>query len=284
MLIPGRRPGGTSGRRYLLCACLVLGALPASGISISVYVAAPNVVSSPATGGTPYSETFNSDAGWPTGLSTAPVTRTIGTFALSPSSALRTQASDQYGGASGTQYAAFGAQSGTSGAITLNLSNPVEYFGLWWSAIDANNGISLYNGNDFLLRFTGADLISLFAASPTLTAQNGSTYSTSSYLGKPGTRPRRNTGEYYAYTMFRISGLTFTRVVFDNSNTTATGFEMDNLEIRTGNFAIPNSTVLLRTYDVQPVPEPSVWIPAGAGLLWLAWRRRRAAAGNAERT
>ncbi len=274
----GRGTGDTLGRRCLLCACLVLGGVPARGISISVYVAAPNVVSSPATGGTAYSETFNSGSAWPTGLRTAPVTRPIGTFALSPSSALRIQASDQYGGANGSRYAAFGAQSGTSGAITLNLSNPVEYFGLWWSAIDANNGISLYSGNDFLMRFTGAELISLFAASPTLTAQNGTVYPTSDYRGKPGTSPRQNTGEYYAYTMFRVSGLTFTRVVFDNSGTTATGFEMDNLQIRTGNFSIPNSTVLLRTYDVQPVPEPSVWIPAGAGLLWLAWRRRRAAA------
>jgi len=63
--------------------------------------------------------------------------------------------------------------------------------------------------------------------------------------------------------------------VFDNSGTTATGFEMDNLQTRAGNFTIPNSTVLLTSYNIQAVPEPDVWIPAGAALLLAAWRRRR---------
>ncbi|MCS7042389.1 MAG: hypothetical protein NZR01_06315 [Bryobacteraceae bacterium] len=248
--------------------------LPAHAITISIYAAAPGVVSSPATGGTAYNESFNSTSAWPTGLRTSPVTRPIGTFQLSPTSALQIQASDQYGGAGGSRYAAFGAQSGTAGAITLNLSNPTTFFGLWWSAIDPNNGISLYNGSNLLLRFSGADLISLFAV-PTLTAQSGTAYATSSYRGKPGTSPLQNAGEYYVYTMFRISGLTFTRVVFDNSGSTASGFEMDNLQIRTGNFSIPTSSVLLRTYSMTPVPEPAFWMPAGAALGWLAWRRRR---------
>lgn len=244
----------------------------ARGISISVYVAAPNTVSSPATGGTALTDTYDS---WQRRLYTAPVTGAVGTYQLSSTSALRVQDSDQYGGAGNTRYAAFGAQTGTSGAITLNLSNPATFFGLWWSAIDANNGISFYSGNHFLMRFTGADLISLFSASPTLTAQNGALYQSSAYSGKPGTNPPQNTAEYYAYTMFRVSGLAFTRVVFDNSGSAASGFEMDNLQIRTGNFTIPGTTVLLRSYEVQAVPEPSFWIPAAAALLWLARLRRR---------
>ncbi len=235
-------------------------------------MAAPDVVASPATGGTAFTDTYNN---WQRRLYTAPVTGALGTFQLSTASALRVQNDDQYGGAGNSRYAAFGAQSGTSGAISLNLSNPATFFGLWWSAIDANNGISFYNGNSFLLRFSGADIIALFGASPTLTAQNNTVYSTSAYLGKPGTNPRQNTSEYYAYTMFRISGLAFTRVVFDNSGSTASGFEMDNLQVRTGNFTIPGTTVLLRSYQIQAVPEPSVWIPGAAGLLWLARVRRR---------
>jgi len=257
-----------------LLVVLAASALPSTAISISVYVAAPGVVSSPATGGTAQNETFSS--GWGAGLYTAPMTRNIGVFQLSASSALAIQGSDQYGGAgNGGRYAAFGAQSGTAGAITLNLTNPTTFFGLWWSAIDANNGVSLYNNDTFLMRISGADLIRLFSASPTVTAQSGATYQTSAYLGKPGTNPRPNSGEYYAYAMFRASGLTFNRVVFDNSGTTATGFEMDNLQTRAGNFTIPNSTVLLTSYNIQAVPEPDVWIPAGAALLLAAWRRRR---------
>lgn len=251
-------------RGSLILATLLM---PCHAISISVYLAPPNAVASPATGGTAYNENFNN---WSLGNRTSPVNRPIGTFQLSSSSALNIRGADVYGGANGTRYAAFGAQSGTSGAISLNLSNPAEYFGLWWSAVDANNGVSFYNGNDFLFHFSGADVIALLAASPTLVAQDGTTtYTASQYRSRSA-----NPGEYYAYTMFRISGLTFTKVVFDNSGSIATGFELDNLQIRTGNLSIPATSVLLRTYNVTPVPEPAVWIPAGAALVWLAHRRR----------
>lgn len=248
-------------------------ALPGSAVSISVYIAAPNVVSSPATGGTAVDENFSS--GWPAGLYTVDRTRNIGTFDLAAQSALRIQNSDQYGGAGNSgRYAAFGAQSGTAGAITLNLTNPTTFFGMWWSAIDAYNGVSLYSGDRLLMRISGSDIIGLLGVA-TLTAQNGSTYSASSYLGKPGTSPRRNAGEYYAYAMFHASGLAFDRVVFDNSGTTATGFEMDNLQVRTGNFVIPGTTVLLTQYQVTAVPEPGVWPVVCAGLAACVWRRRR---------
>ncbi len=256
---------------------LLLGcAAPCSAISISVYIAAPNVVSSPATGGTAVNENFSSSSNWAQGTYTADRVRNIGTFDLSPQSALRIQNSDQYGGAGNSgRYGAFGAQTGTSGAITLNLTNPTTFFGMWWSAIDAYNGVSLYDNNTFLMRISGADMISLFTASSTLTAQNNSVYQTNSYLGKPNTNPRQNTGEYYAYTMFYASGLTFNRVVLDNSGTTATGFEFDNFQTRSGTFTIPGSTVLLTQYQISAAPEPSVWIPAGLGLIAAAWWRRR---------
>ncbi|MEJ5368798.1 MAG: PEP-CTERM sorting domain-containing protein [Bryobacteraceae bacterium] len=264
-------------------ACLIAAAtlLPCSGISISVYIAAPRVVSSPVTGGTAVNENFSSNPNWANGLYTTDRTRNIGTFDLSPHSALRIQNSDQYGGAGNSgQYAAFGAQTGTAGAITLNLTNPTTFFGMWWSAIDPYNGVSLYDGNSLLMRIGGSDVISLLGVAA-LTAQNGTQYQTSAYLGKPGTNPRPNSGEYYAYVMFHASGLTFNRVVFDNSGTTATGFEMDNLQTQSGSFVIPGSTVLLTQYQITAVPEPGAWLPACAGLaacIW--WRRRRRAAGR----
>ncbi len=256
----------------LLAACWVL---PCSAVSISVYIAGPNVVSSPASGGTAVNENFSSNPTWAAGPYTADRTRPIGTFALSPSSALRIQNSDQYGGAGNNgRYAAFGAQTGTSGAISLNLASPTTFFGMWWSAIDQYNGVSLYDNSTLLMRISGADVISLLSV-PVLTAQNGTVYSTSNYLGKPGTNPRQNTAEYYAYVMFQASGLTFNRVVFDNSGTTGTGFEMDNFQVRSGNFTIPGTTVLLTQYQISSAPEPSVWIPAALGLLGCAWWRRR---------
>ncbi len=271
-------------RAALLVGVCVAAAMPGGAISISVYIAAPNVVSSPATGGSAVNENFSSSGTiWAAGLYTSNVTRNIGTFQLSGSSALRIQNSDQYGGAGNFgRYGAFGAQTGTSGAISLNLTSPTTFFGMWWSAVDDYNGVSLYDNDVFLMRVSGADLISLMAV-PALTAQNGSQYQTSSYLGKPRTNPRQNTSEYYAYVMFQASGLTFNRVVLDNSNTASTGFEFDNFQTRSGNFVIPGSTVLLTQYEITAVPEPSVWLPACAGLaacLWWRRRRRRCAASK----
>lgn len=245
-------------------------------MSISVYLAAPNVVSSPATGGTALNEDFSPSPPWPAGRYTTDRTRNIGTFDLSPQSALQIVNSDQYGGAGNTgRYGAIGAQSGTAGAITLNLATPTTFFGMWWSAIDPYNGVSLYSGDWFLMRITGADVMALLNASNTLTAQNGTQYQRTAYLGKPATNPRQNTGEYYAYTMFHASGLTFNRVVLDNSGTTRTGFEFDNFQTRSGNFQIPGTTVLLSQYQITAVPEPGVWIPAGLGLVAAAWWRKR---------
>lgn len=271
-LLRGLRLPGAAAALVVLLA----GAFPCSAISISVYVAAPGVVSSPATGGTAVNENFSSSPNWPTGTYTADQTRSIGTFDLSPQSALSIVSSNQYGGAGNSgRYGAIGAQSGTAGAITLNLTNPTTFFGMWWSAIDPYNGVSLYDDSTFLMRISGADMISLFSASPTLTAQNNAVYQTSAYLGKPGTTPRPNSGEYYAYVMFQASGLTFNRVVLDNSGTTSTGFEFDNFQVRSGAFTIPGSTVLLTQYQVSAVPEPSAWIPAGMALIAAAWWRRR---------
>lgn len=280
MKVPRWLPG-LAGAPVLLLMTLLLGAWPCRAISISVYIAAPNAVSSPATGGTAVNENFSSNPNWGAGAYTTDRTRTIGTFDLSPQSALQIVNSDQYGGAGNNgRYGAIGAQSGTSAAITLNLTNPTTFFGMWWSAIDPNNGVSLYDNNTLLMRISGADLTALFNASSTLTAQNGTLYQRTAYLGKPGTNPRQNTGEYYAYTMFYASGLTFNRVVLDNSGTTSTGFEFDNFQTRSGNFQIPGTTVLLTQYQITAAPEPSVWIPAGLGLAAAAWwkRRRRSAA------
>jgi hypothetical protein len=265
-----------------LALLAVLGSvLPCSAISISVYIAQPGLMASPITGGSATTENFST--GWPAGQYSQQVVRTIGTFVPS-GSGFNIASNNAYGGTgTGDRFGTLGSPNGTTGAITLNLTNPNNgYFGMWWSAIDQYNGVSLFNNNELLLRITGADLQSFFG--PTnqmrqLTALSGATYTNTQYRGKPGTgnnpnnvNQRSNNGEYYAYIMFQASGLTFNRVIIDNSGTTSTGFEFDNFETRTGNFMIPTSSVLFRTYSV---PEPSVWIPTGMGLIAAAWWRRR---------
>lgn len=244
------------------------------GASISVYIAAPQVVTSPATGGTAVNETFNNIS---RGVKTTNLPRAVGVFNLSATNALSIEASGQYGGANRSRYAAFGAQSGTSGAITLNLANPAAFVGLWWSAMDGQNAISLYNGNTLLTRFSATDLTSVLSAASTISSVGGTVYNTADYRGKPATGPpRQNSGEYYAYTMFYASGLTFNRIVFDNSGTAASGFEFDNLQTRSGTITIPGANVLIT--NLQVVPEPDFWFATAGALCGAAlWRRRRKA-------
>jgi hypothetical protein len=172
----------------------------------------------------------------------------------------------------------FGAQNGYAVPVTLNLTTPTTYFGMWMSALDPSNGISVYSGATLVKRYSASNLAAFLGSNSQLTALNGTTqYNTADYLGKPGTGPPKlNNGEYYAYVMFQGNGLTFDRLVFDNSGSTASGFEMDNWHVRSGTFEIPRESVLVYTS-----PEPDVWVPAALGLgLAVYWRRRKKVVGE----
>jgi len=54
---------------------------------------------------------------------------------------------DRYGGANGSDYAVQSKRVGEPNEVpstTLSLNTPNAYFGLWWSAGDANNVLSFY--------------------------------------------------------------------------------------------------------------------------------------------
>ena len=202
-------------------------------------VDAPGVQTSTVAGVT--TETFNSfNAGQYTNLTTA-----VGT--LSTAGAASIVVADLYGGAGGTgKYFALGAESGSADAITLMLNGPASYFGMWWSAADAYNGVQLYSGTTLLASYNTAGA---FAGLP------------SSYYGNPNSGA--DAGEMFAYVNFNATeGTAITSVVFTNGGTTATGFEADN-------------------FSVLNVPEPSTLVLLGttAAAGWLAfWRRGRQAA------
>ncbi len=162
---------------------------------------------------------------------------------LTSSGAFSVVAADIYGGAGGTgNYFAVGAQSNSADPVTLTFSGPQSYFGLWWSAADANNTLTFYSGATELASFTTA---SAFAGLG------------SSYFGNPNNGG--DTGEPFAYMNFNgVSGTTFTSVVFSNNGTTSTGFESDN-------------------WSINAVPEPSslVLSSTAALIVGLALRRRR---------
>jgi len=147
--------------------------------SISVYIGQPGGVTSPVAGST--TETFNSLG---TGNHTSPFLSAIGTYALDASHPFNIHSADLFGGAGtgGSRYMTFGAQSGTSAPITLNLPSPQDYFGFWWSAGDGNNGLSFYLAGVLLTRYSTSDIMGLLTpTSGTVTAVNGSVYNNSSY-------------------------------------------------------------------------------------------------------
>lgn len=159
---------------------------------------------------------------------------------------------DQYGGAVDendhpTQYVSVGSQAhGPGGSMTLKLNGPADYFGMWWSAIDNQNSLTIYNSSDpgTTYTFTSAQILPLLGGNL-------------AYYGNPQTGA--NSNEAYVYVNFNATpGTSFDTIVFTNSN--ATGFESDN-------------------HSIRSVPEPSSLLMGGAasiiGLAAVARRRTR---------
>ncbi len=251
--------------------------IPVRANSISVYISPATMQYSEVSGVT----VSNFDA-MTAGNRTTPYLSLIGTYSASRTGKFAVVAPDQYGGATDptnpstpTNYFAIGAESGTSAPVTLTLNQPVDYFGFWLSAADANNGVSFYSGNYLIARFSTQMLITLLnGGTGNVTALSGAQYATSSYFGNPNAPAGRNTGESYAFVDFVANGFTFNSVVFDNSGTTSTGFESDNHSILATAPTISTDHVLVGNLT-EDVPEPAAALLLAGGLMLIAAARRR---------
>ncbi len=233
--------------------------------SIAVYLSAPGSQSTFVTNA--ITEDFNSAT--PGTYQT--YNGAIGTYGVTGQDSFVIQAADQFGGADGSQYMAFGAQSNNAGAIQLALTSPATYFGFWWSAGDANNGVTFYSGTTVIGRFSTAPLVSLLQ-STTVTAVDGTTYQSSAYFGNPN-NPGQDTNEPFAYVNFLVSGGTVTSIVFDNSNSTGTGFESDNDSVFNGTVTPPPDAVFVSSIAT---PEPGTcFLFLGALVVVAGFHRRR---------
>jgi hypothetical protein len=133
---------------------------------------------------------------------------------------LQIMRADAYGGApdatspKGSQYLVQGIGSKVM-TTTLYLAEDSSYFGMWWSAGDARNVMSFYDGDSLIGRFTTA---SLMAPLPP------------EYDGNPINR-KVNSGEPYAFiNFFGDEKTTWDRIVFSNDG--SSGFESDNFTTR----------------------------------------------------
>ena len=235
---------------------------------INVYLSAPKTTTTIFSDTTV--ETFESLT---TGTYSSSYTSTIGTYQLSNTSKMAIIADNQYGSGTG-KYMSFGAQSGTSGPITLIFNAPQSYFGFSWNAGDSNNGLSFYRGNELLGSYSTATILAKLSGT-TVTAIDGSVYNSSQYKGQPVTG--QNSSQPYAFINIMDTNGAFDRVVFTNNNTTGTGYETDNHTIRTTAPTADNSFVAVGSASAPAVPEAGTVTLLGLGLSamgMLATRRK----------
>lgn len=202
----------------------------------TVTVEAPGFVNTTRTGAIAV-ETFDDE---PTGT----VVPTNSSFAVlgvtATFSATQILAADQYTGAGGVGN---GVAVRETGDLVISFTGtPLNYFGVWASALDASNTVSFYSGAT-LLSSTNLTAFALDDA----------------YRGNPsGPFAGSNQSEKYAFFNFAVSE-GYDRVVLSQNG--GGGFELDNVTIGTA----------------AAVPEPANWamLIAGFGLVGAAARRRR---------
>ncbi len=174
---------------------------------------------------------------------------------------------DKYGGAGGTgnyltvQPGKDGTPSGYTTTLTLN--TPERYFGLWWSAGDANNEMDFYSGNTLLQKFTTADVTNFISKQSN--AQDYKGNPNQKFQGQDSTEP-------FAFLNFfadpNNTSLTFDKIVFIN-NSSGTGFESDNHTVASS-YKTTSGTVISRV----PEPNAALGLAMIAGIGMLSQRRR----------
>ena len=145
------------------------------------------------------------------------------------------------------------AAEGNKGAYQLNLAQSANYFGLWWSAGDANNVLYFYRGNTLVAEYTTADVVTYAA---------GCKNTNPSCYGNPsvGTLHNRDSGEPFLYlNIFDTTG-TFDRIIFAEAPGSSAGFESDNHAVVNLTDNTPTGTPV-DTFG--STPEPST-----LSLLW----------------
>lgn len=154
----------------------------------------------------------------------------------------------------------------TNGSYTLTLTPHgagvgVNYFGLWVSALDADNTLKIYNnGGTLLYTLTAASLISVLGACPG-----------GPYCGNPdGTYKGQDANEQFVFLNFYDMSGGFSKVTFSEAD--ASGFESDNQTVGFVSTIVPTGTEM---YFMGPEPGSFALLSMGAAAL-MALRRRRA--------
>jgi hypothetical protein len=167
---------------------------------------------------------------------------------------------DAYGGAAdeknpkGSLYSLQGAGTPVLSS-TLKLEEASSYFGLWWSAGDAQNVLSFYNGDALIGQFTTASLMEPLPAE---------------YDGNPINRSINSNEPYAFINFFGDEKTAWNRIVLTNNG--SSGFESDNYTTRAAAWdpivdgALPGVPVAIVTgKETKLVTEADL-----KGTLWSA--------------
>jgi hypothetical protein len=214
-------------------------------------------------------ETFDSRSNG--GFTTTFATDAGGSISGTYSSGYAITTHNEYGGAGGT--GKYPELMGPNNSYTLSFTTTgdvpgVDYFGLWFPALDAGNLLRFYSGSTLLYSFTPADFIALVGAC------DGS----NQYCGNPNysnhtTNSAADKGEQFAFLNFFDTDpdAYITSVVF--TQLTGSGFESDNHTVA----YINPISVDSGTQIYGPEPGSFGLFVAGGILVALCAPRRRAA-------
>ncbi len=230
------------------------------------------------TGSSVFVSHYN-DAGAGT-YSTQPGVSFTGTYTAGPNTSTGSggewikQPQNIYGGVSGPYPELYGPQAvgqgnGTASyLLTLAAAGVpgINYFGLWISALDPYNNLTIYDGSSVVAQFNSANLLAQLGSCPG-----------SAYCGNPTAANKgADSGELFAFVnVFDLSGY-ITNVTFSNNG--SSGFESTNDAVAYINPVHAFGTVV----TTQNVPEPGTFgILAIALAALIAVKRRQPAFGRA---
>lgn len=167
-------------------------------------------------------------------------------------------AADEYGGAGGTgNFISTTTSNVNPASYTLTLSQNVNYFGFWFSALDNGNELTFEENGVAVYSFSPTNYSTLVGSCSGANAFCGNP--NSSFLGDDG-------GQLYAYLNFLDTTGSFNSIVF-TENPAVGQFESDNQAVANVD-SIPGT-------PLTPTPEPSSFVLLGTGLLGAAGVLRR---------
>ena len=113
---------------------------------------------------------------------------------------------------------------GSTGSVTINFAQALDYFGLHWGSVDTYNSIAFFNGNTLLQTFTGSDVSTPPTGNQTIPQDN------------------------VFVNFFAGPGETFDKIVLSS---TGVAFETDNHSYRLASVPEPTTTLGLLAFGVM---------------------------------